>query len=234
LSLSVIVPTWNEASTIGRALRALQVLRHAGHDLIVVDGGSRDDTVLLARPWADRVVRSEPGRARQMNAGARRAAGDVLLFVHADTLLPEDADQLIARALQTSGRAWGRFDVRLSGAHPVLRLVERLMNWRSRLTGIATGDQAMFVRRDLFEAAGGFPEIPLMEDIAISRRLKKHGRPVCLKQRVLTSSRRWEEQGVVRTIWLMWRLRTAFFLGADPRELARRYEGRPMAGPPPA
>ncbi len=221
--LSIIIPTLNEAESIAAALAGVQPLRHAGHEVIVVDGGSDDATATLAAPLADKLLRSPRGRALQMNAGVIAAQGDILLFLHADTRLPTHADQLIFAGLRRSARGWGRFDVRLSGAQPLLRVVETLMNWRSRLTGIATGDQAIFVRRALFEKVGGFPEIPLMEDIALARALKKCGPPLCLKQRVLTSSRRWEQHGILRTIFLMWRLRLAYALGTDPAQLVKRY-----------
>lgn len=221
--ISIIIPALNEAASLPATLTALQSLRRAGHEVIVADGGSTDGTAALAQPWADQVIHGPRGRAVQMNAGAQAARGAVLLFLHADTRLPDLADRLIDEGLTRSGRGWGRFDVRLSGAHPLLRAVELLMNARSRLTHIATGDQAMFVRRDWFEAVGGFPAIPLMEDIALSRALKRRGPPLCLRARVVTSSRRWEQHGVLRTILLMWRLRLAYTLGADPRRLARRY-----------
>ena len=158
-----------------------------------------------------------------MNAGAERARGDILLFLHADTRLPKDAMSLMLEGLQQTDKCWGRFDVKLSGLQPLLRLVERLINLRSRLTGIATGDQAMFIRRARFDVIDGFPEIPLMEDISISQRLKFYSDPLCLKQQVITSSRRWEQNGIIRTILLMWRLRLAYYLGADPATLARQY-----------
>ena len=221
--LSIIVPTLNEGEAIGEALAALQPLRARGCEVIVADGGSADATVALARPRADAVVSSEPGRARQQNAGAAAAAGEVLLFLHADTRLPADADALVADGLGGSGRGWGRFDVRLTGRHPMLRVIERMMGLRSRLIGIATGDQAIFVRRDWFRAVGGFPEIELMEDVALSKALKRRGRPLCLRETVTTSSRRWERGGVFRTMALMWRLRLAYWLGADPASLADRY-----------
>jgi rSAM/selenodomain-associated transferase 2 len=221
--VSIIIPALNEAARIADTLRPLQPLRARGHEVIVVDGGSADATAEIARPLADRVIASEPGRARQQNAGALAAAGDVLLFLHADTLLPPDADRLVIDGLTRSGRGWGRFDVRLSGRAPALRMVERMMNLRSRATGIATGDQAIFVRPDGFWRAGGFPQIPLMEDVALSRILRRAGPPLCVRERVLTSSRRWEERGVLRTILLMWRLRAEYALGADPARLADRY-----------
>lgn len=221
--ISVVVPALDEAGEIESTLRALQPLRARGHEVIVADGGSADGTPELARPLADRVVASPPGRARQQNAGAAAASGGVLLFVHADTRVPEDADRLIAEAMERTGRGWGRFDVRLSGHHPMLRVVERMIGARSRLSGIATGDQAIFARRDFFLRAGGFPEIPLMEDVALSRALKALGPPICLRDTVTTSSRRWEERGILRTIGLMWRLRWAYWRGADPAELAKQY-----------
>lgn len=218
--ISIIVPTLNEAHDITATLTRLQALRQAGHEVIVVDGGSTDDTVIHAAPLADHLVLAPRERARQMNAGAAAATGDVLLFLHADTMLPLDA---AAHITADHSHIWGRFDVRLTGTHPLLRIVESMMNLRSRITGIATGDQALFVERALFLAVGGFPEQPLMEDIALSRTLKRHGRPLCLRAKVTTSSRRWEQNGVCATILLMWRLRLAYFLGADPVHLARLY-----------
>jgi rSAM/selenodomain-associated transferase 2 len=221
-TLSIILPVLNEAPTIAAALDALAPLRAAGTEIIVVDGGSDDASVELARLRADRVLSAPRGRAAQMNAGAAGARGEVLLFLHADTRLPANADRLIAQAI-ASGRHWGRFDVRIAGASAWLPIVAALMNLRSRLTGIATGDQAMFVARDRFAAAGGFPDIPLMEDIALARALRRGGRPACLAARVTTSGRRWDANGVWRTIGLMWWLRLRYFLGADPRRLARDY-----------
>ena len=184
--ISIIIPALNEAAGIAETLRPLQPLRARGHEVIVVDGGSADETMDIARPLADRVIASEPGRARQQNAGAGAATGDVLLFLHADTLLPLDADGLMMDGLSASGRGWGRFDVRLSGRQPALRVVERMMNLRSRATGIATGDQAIFVRRDWFRRAGGFPQIPLMEDVALSEEPAPHG-PAALPARAACS-----------------------------------------------
>lgn len=221
--ISIIIPALDEAAGIRDTLAPLQPLRARGHEVVVVDGGSADGTPELARPLADQVIASERGRARQQNAGAAVAAGGVLLFLHADTRLPKGADALVLDGLRATGRGWGRFDVRLSGAHPMLRVVERMMGARSRLTGIATGDQAIFVRRDWFARAGGFPRMPLMEDVALSKTLRAMGPPLCLRERVVTSSRRWEERGVWRTIGLMWRLRLEFALGADPARLAERY-----------
>jgi len=172
----------------------------------------------------DRVVESPRGRALQMNAGAERAQGDLLVFLHADTVLTWESLRVLVRRLSGSGKSWGRFDLRLSGAGASFRLIERLIRLRSRLTGIATGDQTIFVRRDLFESVGGFPAIPLMEDIALCKALKRMGAPLCLRETVLTSSRRWEEKGILRTTLLMWRLRIAFALGADPERLSRSYD----------
>ncbi|KFB69914.1 TIGR04283 family arsenosugar biosynthesis glycosyltransferase [Candidatus Accumulibacter vicinus] len=220
--LSLILPVLNEAATICAQLALLQELRSRGVELLLVDGGSCDGTPDLARPGVDRLLESPRGRATQMNAGAHASQGEVLLFLHADTTLPPAADELI-RAAMTDDVAWGRFDVRIDGRQPLLRVVESMMNWRSRLSGIATGDQGIFVRREVFERLGGYPELPLMEDIALSRQLKRIARPVCLRERVLTSGRRWQKHGVLRTILLMWRLRASYFLGADPQQLAIRY-----------
>jgi rSAM/selenodomain-associated transferase 2 len=220
MTLSIIVPTVNEAAGIAAALDVLQPLRMRGAEVIVVDGGSTDGTAELACPLADRVLASPRGRAMQMNAGAAAARGDMLVFLHADTQLPHGAETLIDNSLRGS-RVWGRFDVRFTGG--ALPLVAALMNLRSRLTGIATGDQAMFMTRAAFARAGGFPKIALMEDVALSARLKRLSRPVCLAARVTTSPRRWQEHGPLRTVLTMWRLRLAFFLGADPARLARAY-----------
>jgi rSAM/selenodomain-associated transferase 2 len=221
MTLSVVMPVLNEATRIQSGLRALVPFRARGAEVIVVDGGSRDGTVARAAPLADQILTAPRGRAAQMNAGAAAATGDVLLFLHADTWLPEYADLLIRDALARSPQVWGRFDVHFAGG--ALPLVATMMNLRSRLTGIATGDQAMFMTRDAFTRAGGFAEIALMEDIALSARLKRLSRPLCLTARVTTSARRWQAHGALRTVLLMWRLRLAFFLGADPQRLARAY-----------
>jgi rSAM/selenodomain-associated transferase 2 len=223
LRLSIIIPTLNESASIAATLARVQAMRARGCEVIVVDGGSTDGTAEIAALLADRVVTSERGRARQQNAGADAASGEVLLFLHADTHLPEDADRLVLGGLKSSGRGWGRFDVRLTGRHPLLRIIERMIGVRSRLTWIATGDQAIFARRAWFGRAGRFPEIPLMEDVALSKALKRLGPPLCLRETVTTSSRRWEERGVLPTMVLMWRLRWAYWRGADPAELAKRY-----------
>lgn len=223
--ISIIIPAFDEAATIALTLQRLQPLRKAGHEVIVVDGGSRDDTRGIAAALADQVRSAPGGRAGQMNAGAAVASGALLWFLHADTLAPEDAARQIAQALQ-KGHHWGRFDVCLAGRMPGLRIVAWAMNRRSCLSAIATGDQGLFVERDLFEALGGYPEQPLMEDVELSRRLKRHGRPACLPGPLITSARRWERDGLWRTILLMWHLRLAYFLGVDPRILYRRYYGQ--------
>lgn len=220
--LSIVIPALNEAAGIQATLQGLQPLRERGVELLLVDGGSADDTVERAAPWVDAVLRSARGRALQMNAGARQARAPVLLFLHADTVLPMLADALVLRALE-GGRCWGRFDVQIDGRPRMLRVVAALMNWRSRLGGIATGDQAIFVTRAAFDAVGGYALQPLMEDIALSQRLKTLGRPACLRERVRTSGRRWEQRGVWRTIVLMWWLRWRYWCGASAQQLARHY-----------
>ena len=225
MKISIIVPALNEAEGIAAALAGLASLRKRGHEVIVVDGTSSDKTAALSRGAADRVVAAPRGRASQMNAGAALAQDEVLLFLHADTRLPENADARILQGLAASGRAWGRFDVRIEGKSRLLPVIAFFMNLRSRATGIATGDQAIFVRRDAFRRIGGFPPLELMEDIALSRSLKRVSRPLCLADEAVTSGRRWERRGVLRTVLLMGWLRLAFFFGAAPAKLARLYDG---------
>jgi len=226
-SLSIIIPALNEAANIRDTLTALAPLRGRGVEVVMVDGGSTDGTCELAASLCDRVVESAAGRASQMNAGCEYSQGEVLLFLHADTRLPDNADSLILDGLVKSGRQWGRFDVNITGTHPMLKIVAWFMNHRSRLTGIATGDQAIFVTRAAFEAAGRYANIRLMEDIALCKTLKRTaGPPLCLRQRVTTSGRRWEKHGVWRTIWLMWTLRARYALGAHPDQLYADYHGR--------
>jgi rSAM/selenodomain-associated transferase 2 len=222
-SLSVIIPALNEAEYIQSTLVPLQSMRARGVEVVLVDGGSDDETVSLARPFTDRVIRSARGRAQQMQAGVAISSGRVLWFLHADTRVPDNADQLILAALENGLFGWGRFDVTLSGGHILLRTIAWLMNRRSRLTGIATGDQAIFIRRELFDRIGGFQPIPLMEDIALSRALKQHCRPACINQKIESSPRRWHKHGVTRTILSMWGLRFAYFLGVSPEQLAKYY-----------
>jgi rSAM/selenodomain-associated transferase 2 len=221
--LSVIIPCLNEAEGIAETLQSLAPLRARGVEIVVVDGGSTDGTAAVARPFADHVMSAPRGRAIQMNAGAAQARGDLLLFLHADCRLPAAADGAIVDGLHRVHKTWGRFDVTLTGSHPLLRVVGAMMNFRSRLTGIATGDQGIFVTRSLFEAAGRYPEIRLMEDIALSKKLRAFGRPLTLRHRMLVSGRRWEKHGVLSTILLMARLRFQYWCGTDPDELANRY-----------
>ena len=242
-ALAIVVPMVDEAATLPALLAHLAGWRARGCEVVLVDGGSRDDSVAMARAAGFRVLVAERGRARQMNAGAQACGGAILLFLHADTRLPEAADAMVRAALvgcppRSAGAAaalarerqvvhavpsWGRFDVRIDGRPRMLRVVAALMNLRSRLCGIATGDQAIFVRREVFEAAGGFPDQPLMEDIELSRRLLRVSRPACLRARVRTSGRRWEQRGVWRTIALMWRLRWAYWRGVPAERLAEAY-----------
>ncbi|MDB5642004.1 MAG: glycosyl transferase family 2 [Hyphomicrobiales bacterium] len=221
MRLSIIVPVLNEAERLPALLAPLQAWRADGCQLIVADGGSADGSPAIVRPLCDALVEAPRGRAAQMNAGAREARGDALLFLHADTHLPSHAPALVRAAL--AGAVWGRFDVRIEGRSLWLPLVSRMINWRSRLTGVATGDQALFVRRDVFERLGGFADVPLMEDVELTKRLRSIGRPACLRGPALTSGRRWDRHGAWRTILLMWRLRAEYFCGADPRRLAVKY-----------
>lgn len=223
--VSVIIPVLNEAQTIVPFLDRLQVWRRAGHELVVVDGGSEDKSALLSQPLADKVLVVAPGRARQMNAGAAAGSGDVLLFLHADTTLPLQAPQRLLAALNNPEREtqWGWFDVCFSARTVALRVIAFLMNRRARLTRVCTGDQALFVRRSLFNQVQGFPHQPLMEDVALSKLLRRRGRSAVVTDKAETSSRRWEKQGVIRTVLLMWDLRLRYFLGATPESLHARY-----------
>ncbi len=224
MRLSIVIPALNEAAAIARALDRAR--DPTVHERIVVDGGSADGTPEVARLHADRVLCSERGRAAQMNAGAAAATGDVLLFLHADTLLPRGFAAAIERALRDPAVVGGRFDVELQPSTPLLRLTAALINLRSRVSRISTGEQAIFVRRSVFEAIGGFPRLPLMEDVAFSRSLKRAGKVACLREKVVTSSRRWLADGVVRTILLMWTLRFLFFAGVSAERLCRWYPDR--------
>jgi rSAM/selenodomain-associated transferase 2 len=223
--ISIIIPTLNEEVGMTCFLSKLQPLR-SQCELIVVDGGSGDNTVQLAEYFVDEVVRSDPGRALQMNVGAAFASSPVVLFLHADTYLPDDAVGQIQQAME-HGYRWGRFDIKLTGNHPMLAIVAWLMNLRSYSTGIVTGDQALFVETELFEQLNGFAEIALMEDIEFSSRLKHQGRPYNVKSKVTSSGRRWISFGVFKTIVLMWWLRLQYFFDVSPRYLAQLYkEGR--------
>jgi rSAM/selenodomain-associated transferase 2 len=223
MTISVIIPTLDEASTIEHTLRSLQ--HPAFTEILIVDGGSRDETLSRAArafPKA-RLLSAPKGRARQMNSGAAASSGDILLFLHADTLLPLTAGDDIVLALQDPHTIGGRFDVRLDRDTAWMWMVSRLMNFRSRVTSIATGDQALFVRRAVFQAVGGFPDIPIMEDIAFSRALKRKGRIAAIDSCVVTSARRWTRHGIVRTIVLMWVLRLLYFAGVSPGRLKQWY-----------
>jgi rSAM/selenodomain-associated transferase 2 len=221
--LSIVIPALNESANLARLLPDL-VTREPDAELVVVDGGSDDDSrEVVARVPPVRWLTSPRGRARQMNAGARAAHGDALLFLHADTMLPAGAGAAILEALVDPAVVGGRFDVRLDSPRRLLALVEWLMNRRSRLTGISTGDQGIFVRGAIFDALGGYADIPLMEDVDFTRRLKRRGRMAALRLRVTTSARKWEREGAVRTIVLMWSLRLLYALGVAPARLHRWY-----------
>jgi len=230
MTFAIIMPVLNEAPIIHDALMRLQSLREAGARIVLADGGSTDDTGAIAAPLADAIIAAPRGRGAQMNAGAGAMDADVYVFLHADGALPEGALEAIKSGLAQTGRQWGRFDVRMARAHPLLSLVAALMNARSRLTGMATGDQAIFVTRHALAESGGFADIALMEDIAFCRTLRTFGPPLCLREKVTISPRRWEKHGILRTILMMWRLRLRYFFGADPADLARDYGYEPRDG----
>lgn len=225
-TLSLVLPVRDEAALIRVQLDRLQGYRAAGHEIIVVDGGSTDGTAELTEGLVDRCEVGAAGRSLQMNQGAAQARGDVLLFLHADTQLPPNADELIAAALASGEGRWGWFDVRLSNPRLSYRLIAAFMNRRARLTSVCTGDQALFVDRALFQEIGGFPQLPLMEDIAISKRLRAKGRPVRPAGLATASSRRWEEKGLIKTVLLMWWLRLLYFVGVRPQRLLGMYYPR--------
>jgi len=220
-SVAVIVPLLNEIGML--PVMAEQWRRLAADELLIVDGGSTDGSLEYLQGSGLRWLASGMGRAVQMNAGAAHSRSDIIVFIHADTSINSSRLSEVRQAFLDPETVAGRFDIRLEGKQPLLRVVERLINWRSRLTRISTGDQAMFVRRDVFERIGGFADQPLMEDVELSKRLKREGRIACLRQRVTTSGRRWEKQGAMRTILLMWWLRLLYWLGVSPERLAAMY-----------
>ena len=222
MKISVIIPVLNEEGYISQTLLCLQAMRQRGHEVIVIDGGSQDNTVNVATPLSDMVIRSEKGRAQQMQEGVAQSDGDALWFLHADTVTPDNADDIIKQALNK--KYWGRFDIVITSKHKLLRLVGIMMNLRSCITGICTGDQGIFVKKETYNSIGGLSQIPLMEDIALSKNLKKIGRPACIQEVIYTSGRRWETYGIIRTILLMWTLRTLYFLGASPVFLKSKYK----------
>jgi len=223
LLLSIIIPVLNEEALVISCLERLLPLRRRGHEVIVVDGGSDDATRSLAAPRCTRLLRGQRGRAMQMNFGASVASGDVLLFLHVDSRLPGEVEHALGTIFGEATEAWGWFDSEFDGRAAMFRVIAACMNLRARLTRTCTGDQALFASAALFHRAGGFPGIPLMEDIAICSSLGRHSRPRRIALATVTSSRRWETRGVARTIWQMWWLRGRYFFGADPEQLAARY-----------
>jgi len=232
LNISIIIPILNEADNLPELIAHIVHLDPAPQQVILVDGGSLDGSVAIANSvlksietaqsitdW--HIIESTVGRAQQMNAGAMLATGDVLLFLHADTELPADAIDNVQQAIAQYD--WGRFDVRLDSREPLLKIVGLMINQRSRLMSIATGDQAIFIKKSIFEQIGGYPDQPLMEDIELCKRLKKIARPACLKSKVTTSARRWQQHGTWRTIFLMWHLRFDYWCRVSPDVLKQRY-----------
>ena len=220
--VSIIIPVFNEEDSIKELLHQLQAYRQQGHEIIVVDGGSVDNTISISEPLADKVIKSTSGRALQMNNGVAQAKNDILWFVHADTVLPENAIEVIQKALIKNN--WGRFNVNLSGSNVLFRLIEHMMNIRSCITGIATGDQAIFVKRKIFELVNGYSNLPIMEDVDLSKKLKKLSKPACIKERLTTSSRRWEKNGILSIVFLMWKLRLLYWLGVSADKLTEQYK----------
>lgn len=221
--LSIIIPVLNEERLMDRCLLHLQHVRRNGAEVIVVDGGSRDGTVYRARQHGVRCASASAGRAAQMNAGARLARGDLLAFLHVDTVA---SDAALSRLVHVAGQGapcWGRFDVSIDHRTWPFRMIAACMNLRSRLTQVATGDQLIFVHRALFDEIGGFPPIALMEDVSLSKALRRLAPALCCRETVLTSARRWRRRGTLRTIVLMWWLRFRYRMGADPQQLARLY-----------
>lgn len=221
MPVSVIIPVLNEEKTILSLLQDLQSCRQEGHELIVVDGGSKDQTMLIARELSDKVISASKGRAMQMNAGAAQAKNEILWFLHSDTKISGEEIKIIQSSLKD--KVWGRFNIKLSGTNVLFRVIETMINIRSYISGIATGDQGIFVKRDIFESVNGYTDIPLMEDIDLSKKLKNIKRPVCLSSVLITSSRRWENKGIIVTVLLMWRLRFLYWLGVSPVILAEHY-----------
>ena len=223
IQATIIIPTLNEANNICHCLAQLKPLREKGFEIILVDGGSTDRTPQLAQALCDNIIITTAGRAQQMNSGATHAHGETLFFLHADTQLPQDFAQLLPQ-IQKSTLYWGRFDIKFSSEQKAFKIIASMMNLRSRITGICTGDQVFFISQSLYKLSGGYPEIALMEDIAMSKKLKAICAPLCLRQKVQTSSRRWEQHGIIKTIIKMWYLRLAYFIGIDPAKLARQYD----------
>ncbi|MFT5321306.1 MAG: rSAM/selenodomain-associated transferase 2 [Pseudohongiellaceae bacterium] len=221
--ITIIIPVLNDVDALKMLLPQLQACREQGHELLVIDGGSSDGSIPFSRNLVDRILMTGVGRGRQMNLGAENASHNILLFLHADSRISDQCLEELLAAMSESCNHWGRFDVQLDQPGFSYSVIAAMMNLRSRLSGVSTGDQGMFVRREIFHRVGGFQSISLMEDIALSKALRKHSRPVCLSSKLLTSARRWQQQGIVKTIFLMWSLRLAYFLGANPDKLAEIY-----------
>ncbi len=231
-NITIIIPVLNDVEALKTLLPTLQVFRQQGHEVLLIDGGSADASVSYSRALVDRILMTGTGRGRQMNLGAENARHNILWFLHADSRVPDDAPEIIVRALSDKDKHWGRFDVRFDQSGIAYRIIAAMMNLRSRLSGVATGDQGIFARHDSFHGVRGFRPIPLMEDVALSKSLRKLSWPVCLRSKLQTSARRWHSQGVMKTVLLMWGLRLGFFLGVNPERLAAiYYPAAPMTDP---
>lgn len=221
--ISFIIPVLNENLFFTKQQLYLQALLSQGHEIIIVDGGSKDDAHLAAEKIGCKCIQTKASRGFQLHSGANASSHNILVFLHADTILPLNAINLIDESLNQAPAYWGRFDVAFTNKKLIFKVIAWFMNKRSCLTSIVTGDQTLFIKRNVYFDNGGFADLPLMEDIEFSKRLKHHSKPICINETVLTSSRKWEQHGIFRTIVLMWRLRLQFFLGVPAEQLARSY-----------
>ncbi len=220
---SFIIPVLNEESFFVEQTKIFTSLLEQGHEVIVVDGGSTDQSVVIAEQIGCICISTNPSRGHQLHIGAKKSSNQILVFMHADTLLPPSGLGNIRNVMEKANNYWGRFNVVFTNQKLVFKVIAWFMNKRSCLTGIVTGDHTFFMKREIYFNSGGFSDIPIMEDIELSKKLRKYSRPVCLSEKVITSSRKWEQQGVLKTILLMWYLRLLFYVGVPAEKLAKRY-----------